>query len=75
MSAPYRLVSIPMPADAEDTDRAFAVVAEGGYLGRVVSCGQPQRWEAYGPTGRPVGYRFGTREAAAEALVLPPSAP
>jgi hypothetical protein len=64
-----RFTQIPAPADAEDEQRTYAVSNEGEYAGWVETYGTGQGWEAYRPTGSPVGVRFETRREAAAALI------
>jgi hypothetical protein len=63
-----RFTQIPAPANAEDDQRTYAVAREGEYIGWVESYGTGRGWEAFRPTGEPVGGRFATRREAAAAL-------
>jgi hypothetical protein len=67
--ARLRFTQIPAPADAEDDQRVYAVARDGEYAGWVETNRTTRGWEAYRPTGDPVGGRFGTRREAAAALV------
>jgi len=66
--ARLRFTQIPAPADAEDNQRTYAVARNGEYAGWVETSRAGKGWEAYRPTGDPVGAQFGTRREAAAAL-------
>jgi hypothetical protein len=67
--ARLRFTQIPTPADAEDDQRTYAVSKEGEYAGWVETSHAVHGWEAFRPSGDPVGMRFETRREAAAALV------
>jgi hypothetical protein len=75
--ADLRFTPIPVPADVEDGQDAFAVLASGAYLGRVESSGsgRARRWAAYGPAGARVEGWFASRDEAASVLEGRPAPP